>query len=194
MQGFSSYLCNLHCLITVKIPHLCCLVTGSSEHFTSILVKKGAFHTLFCGPPDYLLLNFSYYEGWDLHHSSMHLEQDLCASVGLWGQSVHCPAPPSTGPEVGQYIIIISLPNINCLSITGGSFERQGWQVIVLICTTMHHVYDWIKALTSLAQDPPMRKFPGMVGGLKARQLMLSSGGEVTSTSCMTIQESSEHG
>lgn len=34
-----------------------------------------------------------------------------------------------------------------------------------------------------------MRKFPGMVGGLKARQLMLSSGGEVTSTSCRTNQE-----
>lgn len=29
-----------------------------------------------------------------------------------------------------------------------------------------------------------MRKFPGMVGGLKAKQLMLSSGGEVTSISC----------
>lgn len=39
------------------------------------------------------------------------------------------------------------------------------------------------KELTSLAQDPAIRKFPGMVGGLKARQLMLSSGGEVTSTS-----------
>lgn len=29
-----------------------------------------------------------------------------------------------------------------------------------------------------------MRKFPGIVGGLNAKQLMLSSGGEVTSTSC----------
>lgn len=45
------------------------------------------------------------------------------------------------------------------------------------------------KTLTSLAQDPPMRKFPGMVGGLKARQLMLSSGGEVTSTSCQSNQD-----
>lgn len=45
------------------------------------------------------------------------------------------------------------------------------------------------KLLTSLAQDPPMRKFPGMVGGLKAKQLMLSSGGEVTSTSYKARQK-----
>lgn len=30
----------------------------------------------------------------------MHLALDLCASVGLWGQSVRCPAPPSTGPDI----------------------------------------------------------------------------------------------
>lgn len=47
--------------------------------------------------------------------------------------------------------------------------------------------------LTSLAQDPPMRKFPGMVGGLNARQLMLSSGGEVTSTSCCTSHTYNTH-
>jgi len=37
--------------------------------------------------------------------------------------------------------------------------------------------------LTSLAHEPPTRKFPGIVGGLNAKQLMLSSGGDVTSTS-----------
>lgn len=48
------------------------------------------------------------------------------------------------------------------------------------------------KLLTSLAQDPPMRKFPGIVGGLKARQLMLSSGGEVTSTSYKARQKNNK--
>lgn len=48
------------------------------------------------------------------------------------------------------------------------------------VCRT----FSYCSLLTSLAQDPPMRKFPGRVGGLKARQLMLSSGGDVTSTSC----------
>lgn len=38
--GSSSYLCDLHCLIAVKIPHLGCFVTGSSEDFTPILVKE----------------------------------------------------------------------------------------------------------------------------------------------------------
>lgn len=38
-------------------------------------------------------------------------------------------------------------------------------------------------ALTSLAHDPAMRKFPGKVGGLKDRQPMLSSGEDVTSIS-----------
>lgn len=40
--GSSSYLCNLHRLIAVKIPHLGCFVTGSSEDFTPILVKKNS--------------------------------------------------------------------------------------------------------------------------------------------------------
>lgn len=43
--------------------------------------------------------------------------------------------------------------------------------------------FSWIQRLTSLAHEPPIRKFPGIVGGLKAKQLMLSSGGDVTSTS-----------
>lgn len=39
------------------------------------------------------------------------------------------------------------------------------------------------EALTSLAHDPAIRKFPGKVGGLKDRQPMLSSGEDVTSIS-----------
>ena len=57
--------------------------------------------------------------------------------------------------------------------------------IVYAIILIVHKYYDEQK-LTSLAQDPPIRKFPGMVGGLKARQLMLSSGGEVTSTSYKT--------
>jgi hypothetical protein len=39
------------------------------------------------------------------------------------------------------------------------------------------------RALTSLAHDPAIRKFPGKVGGLKDRQPILSSGEDVTSIS-----------
>lgn len=39
------------------------------------------------------------------------------------------------------------------------------------------------EALTSLAHDPAIRKFPGKVGGLNDRQPMLSSGEDVTSIS-----------
>lgn len=46
--------------------------------------------------------------------------------------------------------------------------------------------------LTSFAHDPAIRKLPGSVGGLKARQPMLSSGGEATSISCNRSQSYTE--
>ena len=42
MYELSSNLCYLHGLIAVEIPHLGCLVTGSSEHFTTILIKENS--------------------------------------------------------------------------------------------------------------------------------------------------------
>lgn len=40
-----------------------------------------------------------------------------------------------------------------------------------------------LTVLTSFAHDPAIRKLPGNVGGLNAKQDMLSSGGDVTSIS-----------
>ena len=43
------------------------------------------------------------------------------------------------------------------------------------------------KNLTSLAQEPAMRKLPGRVEGLNSKQLILSSGGLETSISFMGL-------
>lgn len=96
---------------------------------------------------------------------------------------------------ISIYIYLISYSShISCAEVV--LHGRQAWwrhpPVSQLnsnpILKLLSIVFHWNELLTSLAQDPPMRKFPGIVGGLKARQLMLSSGGEVTSTSCGTRQ------
>ena len=143
-----------------------------------------------------------------LHRSSKRPALGLCASAEPWEPSVRCPALPSTAPvatQHPQYAPVIALhqklannpSQISCIPndtqnplseaiITIRAFLALVGYALVL---TKFFLVVVGEALTSLAHEPPIRKLPGMVGGLKARQLMLSSGGEVTSTSCSVCKK-----
>lgn len=96
----------------------------------------------------------------------MHPALDLCASVGLWGQSVHCPAPPSTGPEewmrwYSRVKMCLLGPNFKlitwCRGLEDNYGESSGLQLYLnptFKCTIIlglwnpatrgHNNYDWI--------------------------------------------------